>query len=423
MPRRALLLSNFYYPREGGIEAAARATAEGLQSLGYDVALATNTPVDPDSADGDRFPVYRQPSFSRLRELAGNADVAVVHDDTLAMVLPVLCTCTPVAVVHHCLKSVCPSGTGHRKSRTCLPKLGLKCWACRVGRPNFRQTTRRMIRFYFARHIFRLVDANVCLSDFSARLFRFRNGCVIPNPVNVELFHPKKPVVAATSVGAAPACASATMTDADIDGPSDESPRSPRLAMVGRLSPEKGMAFGLELLQQLRDQSVVLDIYGQGPAQADLGQHAARLGLSRRVNFRGWRSGAELADAYRQADLLLVPSDINETFCMVVAEALACQTPVITSTRGALPQTVGPGGYAVPLEDRAAWVAAVSEMLESPNLRRELAQAGHRHVRENYSIEAVAAQWDQLATRLIDGPRRSCLLRRYAEAAYQATIG
>lgn len=423
MPRRALFLSNFYYPQEGGIEAAARATAEGLQKLGYAVELITNTPADPEQSESDRFPIHRQPSFARIRELAENADVAIVHDDTLAMVLPVLCTRTPVAVVHHCLKSVCPSGTGYRRGRTCLPKLGLKCWICRVGRPNLRQTARRMIRYYFARHIFRLVDVNVCLSDFSARLFGFRNACVIPNPVNIEVFHPKRPVAVAAPVSVATEPQAGEIVGSSRHGTSDYPARPPRLAMVGRLSSEKGMEFGIELLMHLPDQSVVLDIYGRGPAQADLMQQAEHLGLAGRVNFRGWRSGADLADAYRQADLLLVPSEIDETFCMVVAEALACRTPVMTSTRGALPQTVGPGGYALPLNDRSAWVAAISELIESPELRHELAEAGCRHVQEQYSIEAVAAQWDQLAKRLIQSPRRSRLLRRYAELAYHATIG
>lgn len=421
MPRRALLLSNFYYPREGGIEAAARSTAEGLRGLGYEVSLVTNTPADPGQQEVDRFPVHRQPSFERICELAENADVAIVHDDTLAMVLPVLCTPTPVAVVHHCLKSVCPSGTGYRSGRTCLPKLGLKCWACRVGRPNCRQTVRRMIRYYFARHVFRLVDANVCLSEFSAGLFGFRNGCVIPNPVNLEVFHPKQRVAAALSAGAA--TASCEFARSSCDHPSGERDQPPRLVMVGRLSPEKGMKFGIELLQQLPDQTVVLDVYGRGPAQADLMRHAEQLDLAGRVNFPGWRSGVDLAEAYRRADLLLVPSEIDETFCMVVAEALACRTPVITSTRGALPQTVGPGGYALSLDDRAGWVAAVSQLLESPDLRQKLAEAGCRQVRDKYSIEAVAAQWDQLATQLIHRSPRSRVLRKYAKAVYRAAIG
>lgn len=392
MPKRALICSWIYLPNYSGIPEAAHRTAVGLKQIGYQVDLVNYWAVPDGYQETDDFPVHRFPSYQQIQDLANAADIVIVEDDTLAMILPALSSQTPVVVVHQCAKSGCPSQTLYRAGKRCLPGNTLKCWTCAVGNPTWSQQFRRMMRYYIARYFLRHVDANVCLADYPRTIFRLPKSTVIPNPVDLSLFKPN---------GCTP------------------SREFPRLAMAGRLSPEKGMEFGIQVLADLNDSQIHLDIHGDGPARTALEAEARRCGVSDRVLFHGWQRGEALADAYRRATLLLVPSNFEgETFCLVAAESLACRTPVVASDRGALPETVGAGGYALPLGDTRPWVSAVRSILDSPAHRESLAEAGFRHVCEKYSSRAVANAFDRLVADLQEGhARRSTLVRWQAMLA------
>lgn len=81
---------------------------------------------------------------------------------------------------------------------------------------------------------------------------------------------------------------------------------------------------------------------------------------------------------------------LYEGFGMPVAEALCRGTPVLVSDAGALPETAGPGGIAVPPLDVEGWTAALATIAEDEDLRRTLSRAGRRHVMQ-YRWEDSAA--------------------------------
>jgi glycosyltransferase involved in cell wall biosynthesis len=98
-----------------------------------------------------------------------------------------------------------------------------------------------------------------------------------------------------------------------------------------------------------------------------------------RIAFLGPRTQAELAAELRRADCLVLPSR-NDSFGMVVAEALACGTPVVVSEMVGAKDLVTEGrtGWIVPLEDadalaeRMLWCARNSEAVRAlrPACRR-----------------------------------------------------
>lgn len=77
---------------------------------------------------------------------------------------------------------------------------------------------------------------------------------------------------------------------------------------------------------------------------------------------------------------LLMPSLWDEAFGRVPLEAMAASVPVITSNRGALPETVGTGGVVLPPEDLKKWL----EVLQNPDPRfwENLVLRGHERVQE-----------------------------------------
>lgn len=106
--------------------------------------------------------------------------------------------------------------------------------------------------------------------------------------------------------------------DTSVFQPRTERPRLavPVFLFVGRLALEKNLeAFlGLALPGEMR-------VVGDGPQRAELEARYPR------ARFLGYRQGAALAQAYREADVLVFPS-LTDTYGLVMLEALACGTPV-----------------------------------------------------------------------------------------------
>lgn len=129
------------------------------------------------------------------------------------------------------------------------------------------------------------------------------------------------------------------------------------LGLVGRLSPEKGTLDAVRCLASIcRNRPARLKIVGTGPDQHELLKLARELGVAGRLGLRPWASGEELAAAYRDFDVLLVPSLATsrwvEQFGRVIIEAQASGTVVAAYATGSIPEVagdsavlVGPGDY------------------------------------------------------------------------------
>jgi len=103
---------------------------------------------------------------------------------------------------------------------------------------------------------------------------------------------------------------------------------------VGRLSPEKGVSTLLAAWSRLGP-SIPLVIAGDGPLRPRLEAEVAKNNL-RQVSFRGRLNPSETRAAMKQARFLVLPSLWYEGFPMVMAESLACGTPVLGSRLGAI---------------------------------------------------------------------------------------
>lgn len=106
-----------------------------------------------------------------------------------------------------------------------------------------------------------------------------------------------------------------------------------RLLYVGRIDPRKGIETAISALQHCGNAR--LDVIGGGdPMHRDqLCELAKRLGVLDRVRF-GERSRDRVADAYRDADVLVFPVVWEEPWGLVPLEAMACGTPVVATGTG-----------------------------------------------------------------------------------------
>jgi glycosyltransferase involved in cell wall biosynthesis len=128
---------------------------------------------------------------------------------------------------------------------------------------------------------------------------------------------------------------------------------------------------------------------------------AERLGVTSRVQFCDALFGEAKWEAYRDADVFVLPSQ-NENFGNSAAEAVAAGTPVIVSNRcGIAPLLENVAGLVVPHE-AAAMVHGLERMLYEPGLHSRLAE-GCRRVAAGLDWDGPAQEMETLYTRLVDG--------------------
>jgi D-inositol-3-phosphate glycosyltransferase len=175
------------------------------------------------------------------------------------------------------------------------------------------------------------------------------------------------------------------------------------LAFVGRLQPLKGPDVAGEALAELRRARPDLDVEllvvggasGNGAGEPErLVKLAAAGGVADRVTLLPAQPQAPLAEVYRAADLLLVPSR-SESFGLVALEAQACGTPVLATRVGGLAWAVGDAttGLLLPDRDPARWAAAAGALLASPRRLAAMGQAAAQFSR--------AHGWSETAERLL----------------------
>jgi D-inositol-3-phosphate glycosyltransferase len=178
------------------------------------------------------------------------------------------------------------------------------------------------------------------------------------------------------------------------------------LVFAGRIQPLKGpdvvlraAASLLRLAPELADRLVV--VFVGGPSGSEVGAPGrldglvSGLGLAGRVRFEPPCPHRELADWYRAATLVLVPSH-SESFGLVALEAQACGTPVVAAAVGGLRTAVRDGfsGVLVDGHDPEVWARVLSALVASPTRLAELSRGALAH--------ASGFGWPATADRLID---------------------
>ena len=185
--------------------------------------------------------------------------------------------------------------------------------------------------------------------------------------------------------------------------------RAPRLLSVGAVVPRKGHDVLVRALARLGH--LAWDFVCAGSLERDP-EHAARVladaearGLGGRVRFVGECDDAALAALYAEADLFVLASHY-EGYGMVLAEALVHGLPIVSTTGGAIPETVPPDASVLvsPGDDRAladalapllAGSGAGGSRASGAEQRTALAAAARRHA-------AGLPGWDDAAAAFAD---------------------
>ena len=173
------------------------------------------------------------------------------------------------------------------------------------------------------------------------------------------------------------------------------------LLFVGRIQPLKAPDVVVRTLAALRERdpwlaATVRVVICGGPSGSGLERPthlqdlASELGVADAVTFLPPQPADRLAELYRAADLLCMPSH-NESFGLVALEAQACGTPVVAAAVGGLMTVVADGvsGALVDSHQPTEWAAVVGKLLHDPQRRAALAAGAVRHA-QNFSWERTA---------------------------------
>jgi glycosyltransferase involved in cell wall biosynthesis len=159
--------------------------------------------------------------------------------------------------------------------------------------------------------------------------------------------------------------------------------------------PLKGLTVLLEAVAKARvERHVELVVVGKRKEEGETDRTLDRLGLRDVVRFVSGISDDELAQLVNSAEVACVPS-LYEGFSLPAVEAMACGTPLVATTGGALPEVAGPDGETallVPPGDPSAMAIALGRLLDDEPLRRRIGAAGRVRVLERFTWASAARQ-------------------------------
>jgi phosphatidylinositol alpha-mannosyltransferase len=207
------------------------------------------------------------------------------------------------------------------------------------------------------------IRANIAVSEDARRTIVEHLGVdavLIPNGVDVDRFAAAEPLPALKS-------------------------EAPTLVFVGRIDePRKGLAVLLEALPAIAARVPNVRRLVAGPGDVDEVQRELPARLRRHVHLLGLVSDADKAGLFHTADVYVAPNTGQESFGIVLLEAMASGTPVIASDIDAFRRVLDDGraGRLFANEDPADLARAAIELLMVPAQRRQLVMTGNEVVRQ-----------------------------------------
>ncbi len=183
------------------------------------------------------------------------------------------------------------------------------------------------------------------------------------------------------------------------------------VGMLSRHDPVKGIDLAIRAVARL-GQGARLVVVGDGAERPTLEALVDELGVGGRVELRGWDDRARhLLPTF---DVYLLPSRL-EAFPVTVMEAMQAGVPVVATDVGSVREAVDdrdtglvvPGPAAVGDEAAVdAMVAALTELRDDPELRREMGERARTVGRERFDATAAVESWEALYDSVLAGVSR-----------------
>ncbi|MDX7950626.1 glycosyltransferase [Lichenihabitans sp. Uapishka_5] len=196
----------------------------------------------------------------------------------------------------------------------------------------------------------------------------------------------------------------------DRDGTDSEAPV--RLLSVGRAVPKKGFDLLLEALARLPpERAWTWTHIGGGPELATLQRQAETLGLAARLRWQGPQAQEAVLDAYRDADLFVLPCRIaadgdRDGLPNVLVEAQSQGLACVSTTVSGVVELIEDdrNGLLVPPDAPESLAVALAALIADPQRRKRLGQAGQRRVAAEFDARSATARLMDLFAPVLGDP-------------------
>jgi glycosyltransferase involved in cell wall biosynthesis len=173
------------------------------------------------------------------------------------------------------------------------------------------------------------------------------------------------------------------------------------LLYFGRLEPQKGVDLLIIAYHKLLKENIIskqeLIILGSGPDENNYRSLVTQLGLRDKVHFKGWQSAQSIRAYMAKASLCILPSR-SESFGLSMAETLAQNLPLVTTSAGSIPEVVdsGRGGWLAKPNDHESLYKTMFYAITYYDESLKKAEYGRNYSRHNFTWQKAAHEYEQL---------------------------
>ncbi|WP_017655130.1 hormogonium polysaccharide biosynthesis glycosyltransferase HpsO [Fortiea contorta] len=176
------------------------------------------------------------------------------------------------------------------------------------------------------------------------------------------------------------------------------------IGYVGRFVEEKGLLTLLKSLKKLAEKPWKLLLLGRGDLQTEIVKIVKDNNWHHRVIVVESVPHDAVANYINLMSTLVLPSETThnlktltavgwkEQFGHVLIEAMACKVPVIGSDSGEIPYVIGDGGLVFPEGDAQALANCLIQLMEKPELAKNISVKGYERAMSIYTNRALAQQ-------------------------------
>jgi hypothetical protein len=180
-----------------------------------------------------------------------------------------------------------------------------------------------------------------------------------------------------------------------------------RVGLIGRIAPEKGHLDFIEAARRVGESRTDVRFHVYGSALFSDSEYEARVrriaeGLP--LEFHGWV--ANVPEALRELDILVVPSKAHDAAPRIVMEALSAGTPVVAYPSGGIPELFedGRSGVLCPSPTPAMLARAIQDLLEHADRMTRQASAGRAEWEKRFTLERYRREICDLLQRVACAP-------------------
>jgi len=179
------------------------------------------------------------------------------------------------------------------------------------------------------------------------------------------------------------------------------------LSLLDEFHEYKGLDYLLEAVKIVKRSvpDVKLLVGGKGVLMDHYIKKTESMGLSANVEFHGFIPDEKMADYYTQASIFVLPSisSLQEGFGIVALEALACETPVITTDIVGISSDLKGenSGLIVAPKDSEELADAILQLLENEELRMGMGVNGRNLVKASYTWKGIAQKMEKVYYELV----------------------